>query len=373
MVLTAQRQMNARIFEPVTVEELRSLVEFSRIESEWNDLVVRLDDQIFYRHEFIATWLENFAKQQARILLLRDRHRRLVGALPLIARRTSVCGVPVRLLNSASNSHSGRFDILADQPAVAAGVVLDYLHASKGWDLLVLAELSESEVGEALLAAAVARSMHIGRWRAADSPFLELPDQWEALATRLSRGYRAGLRRKRRNLTKLGRLSVQRLGLDRAFLTRGMQLEASGWKGRAGTAMAQQSATQGFYLQLAERMQALGCLVLWGLWLDQRLLAFQYGLEYRGRYSLLKVAYDESFSRFSPGQLLMEDVLRDAIGRHLRSFDFLGDMMEWKGAWRPVLRCQQWLYIFQDTTMGQLAHRAKFRLLPTWQKLRQRR
>jgi CelD/BcsL family acetyltransferase involved in cellulose biosynthesis len=354
----------------ITVEEVRSRCDFERLRSDWNGMVARVDDQVFYRHEFINNWLRHFAHAPWRILLLRNESGRLAGALPLLSSRSSICGVPVRTLHSASNSHSGRFDFLAEEPAPAARAVLQYLGSRTDWDVIVLSEMPASAACDALLAAAPEKGMRTGQWSAPGSPFLMLPANQELLTARLSSRFRGSLRRKRRNLGKEGVLRSQRSRDDFSMLEQGMQLEASGWKGRAGTAMRQDIATRAFYLELAERMSDEGNLVMWALWLDEHMVAFQYGLEYRGCYSLLKVAYDEEYYRFSPGQLLMEDVVKDAIDRGLKTFDFLGDDMEWKQAWRPELRCQQWLYLFADTAMGRLAHRAKFRLLPRIRQLR---
>ncbi|MFN2335029.1 MAG: GNAT family N-acetyltransferase, partial [Wenzhouxiangellaceae bacterium] len=89
-------------------------------------------------------------------------------------------------------------------------------------------------------------------------------------------------------------------------------------------------ATCGFYTDLARSFGAQGKLALWALYLDERLIAFQFGLEHQGSYALLKPAYDESLARYSPGQLLMAEVLRDAISRRLNRFEFLGEDMPWK-------------------------------------------
>jgi hypothetical protein len=102
----------------------------------------------------------------------------------------------------------------------------------------------------------------------------------------------------------------------------GIALELRGWKGRAGTAIAQDAATLGFYTDLARELAAQGQLALWAMYLDERLIAFQYGIEHRGCYALLKPAYDETYSRYSPGQLLMAEVLRDGIARKLDRLTF---------------------------------------------------
>jgi CelD/BcsL family acetyltransferase involved in cellulose biosynthesis len=112
---------------------------------------------------------------------------------------------------------------------------------------------------------------------------------------------------------------------------------------------------------LARLAAAEGRLALWFLRLDGRPIGFQYGLEHAGRYLLLKPAYEEAFADCSPGQLLVEDVLRDCIARGLHEFDFLGPNMPWKRDWTDQVRPHEWLYVFRGTR-GRLAHSLKFRI-----------
>ncbi|MFY0523453.1 GNAT family N-acetyltransferase [Archangium gephyra] len=179
--------------------------------------------------------------------------------------------------------------------------------------------------------------------------------------------FKANCRRRRRKLEEKGRVTVERVegGLDlEAKLEEGFALEASGWKGRRGTAMAQDARTRGFYSELARSAGYAGRLALYYMRLDGRAVAFQYALEYGGRYFLLKPGYDETLGDCSPGQLLMEDVLRDCMSRGLREFDFLGPDMVWKRDWTDKVRRHTWLYVFNDTALGRAMCAAKFRWAP---------
>ena len=93
-------------------------------------------------------------------------------------------------------------------------------------------------------------------------------------------------------------------------------------------------------------------------------MAFQYGITHAGRYALLKPAYDEEQKECSPGQLLMEQVLRDCIDRGLSEFDFLGPHMVWKEDWTDRVREHTWLYLFAPSHYGRMLRGYRFGLLP---------
>lgn len=360
MLIMTQRQPSPCL----RVEVITSSAAFADLRAEWNALVSRSDDQIFYRHEFIEAWLNNFAIGQWRILLLRDTAGCLVAALPLLLGWARLHGLPLRQLRAAANSHSGRFDLIADQPEQASAVFLDHLAGQRDWDVLILTDVPSQGRARALEKIAGDRGFPTGRWCAMQSPCLMLPATWAELEGQLSSGFRANLRRRRRALEALGKVRVERCSDSAERVEAGIELELHGWKGRAGTAIAQDIDARGFYTDLARLLGEQGRLALWTMYLDERLIAFQFGLEHRGSYALLKPAYDESFARYSPGQLLMAEVLRDAIARRLTRFEFLGEDMPWKRDWHPDTHAQDWLFVFRRSTSGRILQAIKFSLLP---------
>ena len=346
------------------VEVIATPAAFSELRPEWNALVSRSDDQIFYRHEFIEIWLNHFGNGKWRILLLRNASGHLVAALPLLHGWARLHGLPLRQLRGAANPHSGRFDLLADQPELASAAFLDYLAEQRDWDVMILTELPCKGRAQALEKVAGSDGFPTGRWCAMQSPCRKLPATWDELEGQLSSRFRANLRRRRRALDALGEVRAERFSDSIELVEAGIALELRGWKGRAGTAMAQDADTCGFYTDLARVLGAQGRLALWALYLNDRLIAFQFGLEHRGSYALLKPAYDESLARYSPGQLLMAEVLRDAIARGLSRFEFLGEDMPWKRDWHPDNSAQDWLFVFRKSARGRILQALKFKLLP---------
>src|SRR5437870_1821901 len=94
--------------------EINDRRSFAVLKAEWDALVEATHDEVFYRHDFIRTWIDNFAPEaNMRILVGRDDGGKLVAVLPLIQERAFLMGAPVRQLSSAANEHSCRFDLIA--------------------------------------------------------------------------------------------------------------------------------------------------------------------------------------------------------------------------------------------------------------------
>lgn len=342
---------------------------FAALGREWDALVERCGGGLLYQHGFLRLWREHFAPAEAlRVLTQRTPEGFLTAALPLLLRRTRIYGVPVRELSAMANVHSGRFDLLAENPPEAARVFLGALLEQGDWDVLKLIDVPHSGAAEALLDAAGRAGLRSGRWASMNSPYIELPESWIELEQSLSRHFRANMRRRRRRLSEKGAVSADLCdGSDAASLTarldEGLQLEAKGWKGRGGTAICQAPDTLEFYTALARQAGREGRLRLWFLRLDGRAIAFHFGLQDGARYLLLKPAYDEAYGEAAPGHLLMEVVLRDCIARGLVEFDFLGPDMPWKRDWARAGRPHAWLYLFRGPR-GLLLYWLKFRMAP---------
>jgi CelD/BcsL family acetyltransferase involved in cellulose biosynthesis len=149
-----------------------------------------------------------------------------------------------------------------------------------------------------------------------------------------------------------------------AFLGQFFALEAAGWKGARGTAIAGDPRLVAFYRGVAHAAAREGWLALRALEVSGRPVAMHFGLLHRGVYSFPKPAYDEALAACSPGQLLFREVLAECEARGLRELDFLGPDMPWKQDWVPELRPHDWLYVYRPGLKGAALHALRHRVRP---------
>jgi len=356
---------------PLQVSEMRDQAAVDQLAEEWSALLRHVEHEVFVRPEFVGAWLRSFGTQNpVRLLVAREPDGALAAVLPLLETRCPEFGV--RALHSAANVHSCRFDLVARHPFAAAAAFLEYLSADRSWQVLRLIDVPEGAAAWNLLLAAESAGFPVGTWASHRSRYLELPSSTEALRERLSKNLLSGLRRRRRRLMESGRVSLELFTggpeLD-ARLEELFAVEASGWKGREGTAILQDDQTRRFYREISHAAARGGYLSLYFLRLDGRAIAADLALTYRGRFLSLKFGYDERFARFSPGQQLTLDELDNGISHGLKQFDLLGDDAPWKEDWADRVRPHHWLYLFPRTRTGRALHSAKFKLGPRLKRL----
>ena len=248
--------------------------------------------------------------------------------------RRSAAGV-----RGAADVHTGDWGVFGDPPARAA-LWRDLGALARPVGRLVLPVLEQGALLEARTALEPLGYRFVPLDRL-DSPVLELPGSYDALLAGTSRNLRSQLARSRRALERSGRLELRtttggpRLDPDLEAL---LQLEASGWKGRAGTAVLCTSRTATLYRRFARLAAAAGSLRLHLLTLDGVAVAGDLAHDAGGRRALVKTAFSEHHQGWRPGLVLRAEALRSAIDEGAAEYDFLGGPDAYKLRWGAAVR-----------------------------------
>jgi CelD/BcsL family acetyltransferase involved in cellulose biosynthesis len=173
-------------------------------------------------------------------------------------------------------------------------------------------------------------------------PYIELDEDWKEPEQKFNSGRRSDFRRMQRHAEKLGAVTYEILTPAQDELGRlveeAFRVEAASWKGEEGTALARDGVRGDFYRRYALAACEQGILRLCFMRIGGQAAAMQFAVECGGRFWLLKIGYDESFARCSPGMLLMLHTVRYAAERGLRSYEFLGTAAPWTTVWTDLER-----------------------------------
>jgi len=135
----------------------------------------------------------------------------------------------------------------------------------------------------------------------------------------ISAKHRKEMRRLERRLAEAGRVAYRVAAPDEPvepWLEAFLALEASGWKGRAGTALASVSHTRQFFLDIATEAARRRRLQLLALELDGAPIAMKCNLLAGNGAFAFKIAFDDRFARYSPGMLLELFTMRHLATAH---------------------------------------------------------
>ncbi len=123
---------------------------------------------------------------------------------------------------------------------------------------------------------------------------------------------RQELRRQRRRLGEQGQLEVRVTRPEEditPWIDEFLRLEAAGWKGAEGTAFAARETDADFLRTIISSAARRNQVVLLGLFLDGQAIALKLNLLSGNGGFTFKIAFDETFRKFSPGvQLELENL-----------------------------------------------------------------
>lgn len=331
------------------------------IGDEWRDLCQEgACDQPFFRPEWIASSIRAFAAARPVVLITVRDGSRLRAVLPLVEEKVWACGLPARKLRSAVD-HTPRFDFIHGQgPGIEEALQAGWreLASHDRWDMIELGNVPEGAAAERLLSVARDNGFLTYRHQCALSPYIPLngskPGK-DFSQFGLSSRFRYRMRHFWRELEKTGKISLRRVEVaDPEILQVFYGLEQSGWKGKRGTAIACNRETRQFYDSVASYAAKYGYLSLYFLQQGSSVLAAHFGFTCGGGYYPLKVAYDERYSQYGPGHLIIGAVLQDCAARGLSEFDCLGHRTEAKAKWSSQVRPHNFCYVFQRNLTGRI-------------------
>ncbi|PKP95214.1 MAG: cellulose biosynthesis protein CelD [Alphaproteobacteria bacterium HGW-Alphaproteobacteria-14] len=278
----------------------------------WQNLVAQAcEPNPFFEPWFLLPSLRQWAAAGQVVIKAWYRDGELRGVLPIMR---SANYYSHRVPHAAGWLHANAF---CGVPLIAAGLedafwraLLAHFDRSPGRALFLhLPKLPADGPAHAALDRVLSESSRAHYIVAEESrAFLTGDTNAEAyLAQAMSAKKRKELRRQYNRLTEAGALTFDRCSGGQGlaeWVEEFLTLEASGWKGAAGSALASAPQTARFFTQALEGAAAAGRLERLALRLDGRAIAMLVNLVTPpGAYSF-KTAFNEDYARFSPGMLL---------------------------------------------------------------------
>ncbi|HVJ67316.1 MAG TPA: GNAT family N-acetyltransferase [Caulifigura sp.] len=283
----------------------------------WDDLAANAcDPNAFFERWFLNAAMPAFerGRQLAIACVYRGSSRKdvapgLVGLFPIeVAPRRGCLSRTLRMF-----SHEYAFLLT---PLIRQGhavetweTFLDWADQRSGCDVIELSQIrGDGAVAKALAevvyrrpAPSLVSSIHTR------AVLRRSPSAEESLSAALTTKQRHEYSRQTRRLSELGPLEFRRMESQSEagqWIDWFIELESRGWKGEAGTALAEDAVAREFFTKSLlgaaqhDRLQALG------MWLNGRPIALKLNLLAGPGSFAFKIAYDEEFYKFSPGVLL---------------------------------------------------------------------
>ena len=329
-----------------------SIQQFEELREEWNVLADRLRTPLL-RHEWFFSCAKTFhAEESLRICIIRNSGK-LVAAAPLVAVRSQGCERWEVLGASQLYEPCG---FLYDSFESLSALIRDLL--TPGFPLMLQRFEADSPAVIGFKNVPINIGVSLTR---TTSPTLSLglPASWGDLLAARSANFRYDLKRKYSKAKAGGTFSAEFIDPEPAEIHKLMrtvlEVEGSGWKGDRGSSLRHNELLGSFFNEYSRLAANEGMLRIAILRIDGKVIAVQLGIEAYERLWVLKMGYDEAYSRISPGFLLTAEAVRDAINRKLTAYEFLGVAEPWEERWGAERRTHMLVLVYPSTARGVLA------------------
>jgi len=291
---------------------LRKIPEDSSLQRRWNDLVLQMErPKVFYECEWALAVQSAYQASLKPLLFLGYDGDDLVGVACL---GTDLRDQNVSFLTATTGDYC-EFLSLPQRRGEFVDGVLSELH-QLGMGSLVLASLpADSATPSALRAAAKKYGFHLHIRPASSCPQLELGSiaQRQELKTTVMR--KRQLRRCLKAMEREGPVSCAYLkswAEIQAVLPDFIDIQVARFRAKDGVSFLSAPERQFFLEDLARRFADTGIVTLTTLKIGERRVAWSYGFQFHGGWSLYQTTFDTRCQENSPGYCLLAKILIEA-------------------------------------------------------------
>ena len=298
------------------------------------------------------------AAAQRETLVLREEGGGDVKAiLPLHSGPSRFHRVPVRALTWAIGDIGcpDHLDLLAARAAdvTTLAPTLENLD----WEILVLSNLASDGRGSLvspLCEALRARGHRVQRASLWTCPYLDLPGDWEKYLASVTARRRQALRYMERSLRRRHAVTITDYDGDRVAegWSRLVALHERRWAADGGAGAFRDPRVDRLHRRFTAELSARGQLWLTSLDIDGEPAAAWYGFSCGDTVYFYQSGRDPKWERESVGQVLIAAMIRRAMERGFKRFDFLRGEDPYKRLWTTAARTTEEVTVFRRGWRG---------------------
>ncbi len=322
------------------VQDLESLAAFA---PDWNRLALEAPQSLpMLSYAWVASYLgHRLLPEDKWFCLMARENGRLVGVLPLVTRPEKMAGTSGRAVFTPHDWHTFSVDFLiipGREEEVISLFTLTMERLVPDWLYLRLMRIPDTSPTLAYIRKS-ARNTAVIKTCDGDGSIVNVRGEFDDYLAGLSSNFRRNLKKAVNRLGKLPRVEVVTVRGTEAtekHLQDFLNLEESGWKGRAGSAIKSSADLRPFYETLVRRLSEAGWLEWAFLTTDGRPIAGKMNIRFGSTLVMGKIAYDEAFAGYSPSNLLILEVIKGAYAaKDIIRVDLLTDM-PWHRNWNAT-------------------------------------
>ena len=313
------------------LEEITSAATLESLQDEWLELWKRSNwAKPFQSPRWQIAWWRHFGIGELLTLAIHYGGR-LAGIVPCFCNQFG----KGRLIGTGISDY---LDILAENgfEQICAEIFFEYLrnHSDK-WNQF---EFGELENNSGLLSAPIPESLNRQVSDTHVCPVIKLPSDMDRYYKMLHHVHRRKLFKAIREIKKLGTLKFEKASPQHQseFTDELFEFHGKTWQSRNKCGVLAESEIQKFHREFIAESISDNVVHLSRLALNEKTIAVVYGFEWSGCFYSYIGGFDPEYARYSPGSVILLNIIEDCINRGLQEFDFLRGAEPYKYLWQAA-------------------------------------
>lgn len=292
----------------------------------YESFIKTIDDHtLFNAIEWQRTAAEYLTKNRQFCLLLIYCDNRLHVCLPLTLGIEHFYKFPVHTIRLCGYPYSDRMVLPIKEPFDFALLYQAIAKCPAKFDLLIFDEILNKDVIH--LKDALSHDFYLRIRHSTDAPVLNLNySDLTEFENQYSKTLRTRLKRARNKQKKAGTIRYQRIfprtqeELE-SCLSIITDIENQSWKGNESLGIFGAGQQTHFFREISKIYSKSGLLDISLLYLNDQVIAYRYGFCYKDIFLDYNLAHLNEFSNYSPGRVLLDEVIRNSIQSGYKAID----------------------------------------------------
>ena len=325
----------------IRVRRISKTEEFQNLKKSWDALLAQNHRQSgFITWEWLFSWWEIYGQEDQLWLITAWQGEELVGLIPLVHHDENLKGFRFRTLQSLGSPQRDISGILVkNMEGKILSTMAEYLVEQKDqWDMVVFAYYTQNDPALIALKLTFQNAGFAGIDKFSEQFYLQLEGDWDSFRATLSKNFRKNLRRATRNAQEKGMVSLKHFKGKEANWHVFQKIIALNEYSNFPI-IYNSLKEQEFNKNLLKNMQKKAIFDIFLLYIEDRLVAYEYGFTHSQRYESWRAGYDTRYDpKVSSGKLLAQMSIEKSFELGYQEVDFLRGDEPYKLGWRPSAR-----------------------------------
>jgi CelD/BcsL family acetyltransferase involved in cellulose biosynthesis len=347
----------------LTLRKVSTTQGFRELKEKWNQLLEQSPDpNIFLTWEWLYTWWEFYSSRyQLYILLVLDQNDNPLGIVPLCSTYFSPLKLNTLKFLGTEEVCPDHLDFISKkgEEEKLIQIFLQYLESnSTEWDLIDLTDLREDSLSLPFILNWVKGKNYpyiSEHWTVC--PYAVLSNNWELFLNGLSANARKDIRRQLRLFEEskdVRHSIVKNKNEVRPAREKLFHLHTKRWTSLGEEGVFQRERFNQFHQKISEVFFGKGWLLLSSLSTTHRNIAIHYDYQFSNKIYAYQSGFDPEWENFSAGTVSLALIIRQAISRGIKEFDFLRGDAPYKYKWTDKERVNLQIRIWNKNLKSSL-------------------